>query len=39
MDEQGLTETDAFTFIQQSAMSRRTTMKAVAQEILGASPA
>jgi AmiR/NasT family two-component response regulator len=39
MDEQGLTETDAFTFIQQSAMSRRTTMKAVAQEILAVSPA
>ena len=34
MDEQGLTETDAFTFIQQTAMSRRTTMKAVAQEII-----
>jgi AmiR/NasT family two-component response regulator len=39
MDEQGLTEADAFTHIQQSAMSRRTTMKAVAQEILGPSGA
>jgi response regulator NasT len=34
MDEQGLTEGDAFALIQQTAMSRRTTMKAVAQEIL-----
>jgi response regulator NasT len=34
MDEQGLTEGDAFAHIQQTAMSRRTTMKAVAQELL-----
>jgi two-component system, response regulator PdtaR len=37
MDQQGLTEADAFAYIQQTAMRRRTTMKAVAQEILGPS--
>jgi two-component system, response regulator PdtaR len=35
IDEKGMSEADAFAFIQQSAMSRRTTMRAVAQEILG----
>jgi response regulator NasT len=35
MDEQGLTEGDAFAYIQQTAMSRRTTMKAIAHQILG----
>jgi two-component system, response regulator PdtaR len=35
MDEQGLAEADAFAYIQQTAMNRRTTMKAIAQEILG----
>jgi two-component system, response regulator PdtaR len=38
MDEQGLTEGDAFASIQQTAMRNRTTMKAVAQQILGTSP-
>jgi response regulator NasT len=35
MDEQGMTEADAFAAIQQTAMSRRTTMKAIAAEMLG----
>jgi two-component system, response regulator PdtaR len=35
IDEKGMSESDAFAFIQHSAMSRRTTMRAVAQEILG----
>lgn len=34
MDTQGMTEADAFSYIQQTAMNRRTTMKAVAEEIL-----
>ena len=34
MDSQGLSEADAFRFIQKSAMDRRTSMRAVAEEIL-----
>ena len=34
MDEKGLSESDAFSHIQQTAMSRRVAMKAVALEIL-----
>lgn len=34
MDEKGLSEADAFAYIQHSAMSRRTSMKVIAQEIL-----
>jgi AmiR/NasT family two-component response regulator len=35
MDARGLTEAEAFTHIQHAAMNRRSTMKAVAAEILG----
>jgi response regulator NasT len=34
MDAQGLSESDAFAYIRQTAMSRRTTMRAIAQELL-----
>ena len=34
MDDFGLSEARAFAFIQQSAMNRRTTMRAVAQEVV-----
>lgn len=34
IDNNGLTESDAFRFIQSTAMSRRTTMKAVAEAVL-----
>lgn len=34
MDEHGFSESEAFTFIQRNAMSRRTTMRAVAEHIL-----
>ena len=34
MDKQGLTENNAFSFIQKTAMSERTTMKAVAQRVI-----
>ena len=34
MDKQGLGENDAFSFIQKTAMRERTTMKAVAQQII-----
>src|SRR5690606_8086622 len=34
MDTQGMSEGEAFSFIQQTAMNRRITMKAVAEEIL-----
>ena len=34
MDEHGMKEGDAFSFIQKQAMSRRTTMRAVAEEIV-----
>jgi AmiR/NasT family two-component response regulator len=34
MDDKGLTEGDAFSYIQQTAMSRRVSMRSVAQEIL-----
>ena len=34
MDKQGLSENDAFSFIQKTAMSERTTMKSVAQQII-----
>jgi response regulator NasT len=37
MDEQGLSESDAFALIQQTAMARRTTMKAIALEVLSES--
>ncbi|MDA8268811.1 MAG: response regulator [Actinomycetota bacterium] len=34
MDEHGLTEADAFSFVQRTAMGRRTRMRQVAQEVL-----
>jgi len=34
MDKQGLSEADAFSFIQKTAMSERTTMKAIAQQVI-----
>ncbi|MEM9036739.1 MAG: response regulator [Actinomycetota bacterium] len=34
MDEQGMREAEAFSFIQKAAMSERTTMRAVAEKIL-----
>jgi response regulator NasT len=34
MDERGLTEQDAFRFIQQTAMQQRLTMKAVSEQVL-----
>jgi response regulator NasT len=34
MDKQGLSENDAFSYIQKTAMSERTTMKSVAQQII-----
>jgi AmiR/NasT family two-component response regulator len=34
MDKHGLSENDAFSFIQKSAMSERTTMKAIAQRVI-----
>ena len=34
MDEQGLSEADAFAYIQQAAMNERTTMRAVAERLL-----
>ncbi len=34
MDAHGLTEADAFAFVQKTAMSERTTMKAIAERIL-----
>ncbi len=34
MDEHGQSEQDAFTFIQRTAMSRRLTMRVVAEQIL-----
>ena len=37
MDQHDLTEADAFSFIQQTAMRTRTTMAAVAEQILGGS--
>ncbi len=35
MDGQGMTEADAYRWLQQQAMERRSTMKAVAEEVLG----
>ena len=37
MDERGMTEQDAFTFIQRTAMSERTQMRAVAERIVDGS--
>jgi response regulator NasT len=37
MDEHGLSEADAFSFIQRTAMGRRTRMRQVAQEVLDGS--
>ena len=37
MDAHGLSEADAFAFIQRSAMSGRTTMGSVAEQILDGS--
>ena len=34
MDKHGLSENDAFSFVQQTAMRERTTMKAIAQQII-----
>ena len=34
MDKHGLSENDAFSFVQKSAMSERTTMKAIAQRVI-----
>jgi response regulator NasT len=34
MDDHGMREAEAFSFIQSTAMTRRTTMRAIAQEIL-----
>lgn len=39
MDEQGMKEAEAFTFIQRSAMDERTTMREVARRIVEAEPA
>jgi two-component system, response regulator PdtaR len=39
MDEQGMKEAEAFTFIQRSAMDERTTMREVARRIVEAQPA
>jgi len=35
MDDQGMREADAFGFIQQTAMNRRTTMREIAERIVG----
>jgi AmiR/NasT family two-component response regulator len=37
MDSKGLTESDAFSFIQQTAMNRRTTMRDVAKRVMDGS--
>lgn len=37
MDDHGLTEAEAFTFVQQTAMRRRATMRVIAEEILAGS--
>ena len=34
MDDKGMRESEAFTFIQQTAMNRRTTMRDVAEQIV-----
>ena len=34
MDDQALSESEAFTFIRDSAMRRRTTMRAIAREVV-----
>jgi response regulator NasT len=34
MDEHGFTEADAFAFVQRTAMSERTTMRAIAEGLL-----
>jgi response regulator NasT len=34
MDEKGMREADAFTFIQQTAMNQRTTMREVSEKIV-----
>jgi two-component system, response regulator PdtaR len=39
MQQQGITEAEAFRFIQRTAMNQRTSMKALAQSILAADPA
>lgn len=36
MDDRGMTESEAFSFIQQSAMRRRTTMRSIAREVVEA---
>ena len=38
MDRHGLTEDDAFSFIQKRAMSERTKMKAVAEQVVARRP-
>jgi AmiR/NasT family two-component response regulator len=37
MDEKGMREADAFTFIQQTAMNQRTTMREVSEKIVEGS--
>ena len=39
MDDQGMTEAEAFRWIQRTAMNQRTSMKALAESILVADPA
>ena len=39
MDDRGLSESEAFSFIQQSAMNRRTTMREVARGVVEGEPA
>jgi response regulator NasT len=39
MAERGLTEADAFRWIQRTAMNERTSMKALAQRLLEGDPA
>jgi AmiR/NasT family two-component response regulator len=34
MDKHGMTEQDAFSFVQKTAMTERTTMKAIAQRVI-----
>jgi response regulator NasT len=39
MEQQGITEAEAFRWIQRTAMNQRTSMKALAQSILDPDPA